>query len=182
MRDWDIDESFKPVHIGIVVAFILSIVAFYVIEITIGSTLTGFYIWIMIAILIITGILFPLLNQQDNRLDNTHMGYNQKPVDRPFFWFGSSEYNRYRIDEGTLQGMSLGYNPHLDTLQELERKQRDSDCEVCGCEVHEHFTKSRDPFYIIEDRKIYRIFGIPVREKILGWETYCSEHKPKNFK
>jgi hypothetical protein len=182
MREWNADESFKSVHIGIVVAFVLSIGLFFVIEITVSSTVTGFLIWVFIAFLIILGTIFPLLKRQSNRLKSTHKGYNQNPIDRDFFWFGSSEYNRYRIDDGVMQGMTIGYDPHLESLDRLERKQRESKCEVCRDSVYEAFDPNSDSFYVVENRKVYRFFGIPIREKVLGWDAYCSEHKPKEFK
>lgn len=182
MRDWNLEDSFKPINIGIVVALVLSLASFYFIQFFTESNIATFYLWIFVAFLIISGILFPLSKRQDRRLNNTNKGYNQKPNERPFFLFGSREYNRYRIDEGVLQFMTMGYNPHRERLDKLERKQRDSNCEVCDEEVHEYFAPHTDPFYVIEDRKVYRVFGIPYKEKIVDWKSYCSEHKPENFK
>lgn len=181
MREWDLEESFKPVYVGIGVALILGTASFFVIDLVLSSTLYAFYAWFLVAFLIIGGTLYPLLQRQDRRLTNTHKGYNQKPVDRPFFWFGSAEYNRYRIDEGVMQGMTMGYDPHRKKLDELEREQRDGHCEVCGDDVHEQFAPHCDPFYAVESRKVYRVFGVPFREKIVDWNVYCSEHKPVEF-
>jgi len=182
MRNWNLEESFKPIKIGIIATLILGTSSFFLIDLFVSSILYAFYLWFFLLILIMSGTLFPLARRQDRQMTNTHKGYNQKPVERPFFWFGSEVYNRYRIDEGVLQSMTIGGDLHRDKLDELERKQRDSECNVCGEKVHVQFAPHCDPFYVIENRKVSRILGIPFREKILDWKTYCSEHKPENFK
>lgn len=181
MREWNLEESFKPVYVGIGVSLILGTASFFAIDLVLSSTLYAFYVWIMVSFFMIGGTLYPLLRRQDRRLTSTHKGYNQKPVDRPFFLFGSAEYNRYRIDEGVMQSMVVGYDPHRQKLDKLERKQRDGQCKVCGDDVHEQFAPNSDPFYAVESRRVYRVFGVPLRERIVDWDVYCSKHKPVKF-
>lgn len=180
-RDWDLDESFKPIHIGIVACLGLAFLAFIIIDFLISSAILVFYTWVAVSAFLVFGILYPLLRRQDKQLTSTHKGYNQKPAERPYFWFGTVEYNRYRIDEGVMQPATMGRDPYRDKLDRLEREQRESNCEVCKEEVHEKFAPHSDPFYVVENRKLYRFIGIPYKEKILNWKAYCSEHKPEDF-
>ena len=180
-RDWDLDNSFRPIHIGIVVALTLGVASFYVVSVFVTPPLAAFYLWILVAFVVMGSIIWPLAKRQSRRLTATYKGYNQQPEERPFFWFGSAEYNRYRIDKGIMQSMTMGFDPHRRKLDELEREQREGKCEVCHEDVYDTLSPMGDEFYVVEDRRVYRVFGIPVREKICGWKTYCSQHKPNSF-
>ena len=180
-RDWDLDESFRPIYIGTVVALTFGVASFYVVSAFVTPPLAAFYLSMLVALVVVGSIIWPLAKRQSRRLTATHKGYNQQPAERPFFWFGSAEYNRYRIDEGVMQGMRRGLDPHADKLDKLEREQREGACEVCHEDVYGMPSPMGDEFYVVEDRRVYRVFGIPVREKICGWKTYCSQHKPNSF-
>ena len=180
VRDWELDESVRPFYIGIVVALTLGVASFYVISAFV-TPLAAFYLWMLVVFVVMWSIIWPLAKRQSRRLTATYKGYNQQPEERPFFWFGSAEYNRYRIDKGIMQSMTMGFDPHRRKLDELEREQREGKCEVCHEDVYGMPSPMGDEFYVVEDRRVYRVFGIPVREKICGWKTYCSQHKPNSF-
>lgn len=137
------------------------------------------YVWLPI-LLFGSGIfVYLIVRREDRKLTNTIMGYNRNPVNRPFFLFGSSEYERYRIDDNPVSLVVV--DSYYNKLMDLERKQRsNSKCKNCGTEFESDPLDS-DTFYVVEYRKLYRIFGIPIRDKVLDWDTYCYEHRPDNF-
>lgn len=172
-RDWNVQRSFRRfVYPAIAAYFVITFVAVNVLT---ADPVAQFYALFPIGLL--TGIVLLGLatKTQKRQMAEAHAGYNVQDGSKPFFLFGKREYTRYRVDTGSLQGMTAGYSPYKDKLDRIEQEQREMQCEVCADEI------GWDGGYFVETRALYRVFGIPIREKILETDAYCGAHKPRDF-
>lgn len=143
------------------------------------------YLEILLGMVIMGPIIFYFGGRMSTKMNMAHQGYDVDwSPDREKI-IGTDTYHILRADPGHLQGMIMGFNGNpfatsKRTLQDLESKQReDAECDECGTELFEGRALDQTGAYFVEERKRYWIFGVPIREKVLGWDTYCAAHKPE---
>jgi len=175
-RDFDVQKSFKKWVIpSIVLYFIVCGGIFGVLSVFL-SPLTTFYAVFPICILFGFPIIWGAAVKQHHAMEASHHGYNVLEQEtRPLFFFGTQSFKKYRKDTGGFQPTRIGFDPYTDKLADREQRQRKMDCETCGKEPHVNGG------YFIEHRKVTRVLGLPVRERITKTDAYCSEHEPCDF-
>lgn len=173
---------------GIGVSLLLLIPILTVLYYTVSSTAEFFILQLLVSSLIMGPVIFYFAGQERTKMNMGFKGYDVRmmsPENRTVF--GSDEYEILRADPGNFQGSTIGINQNpftvsKHTLDRIENKQRDrAKCELCQSALFGHSTIESEGGYFVEKRKRYWIFGLPIREKILGWESYCSEHKPHSM-
>lgn len=172
-RDWDVEKSFKQFVFPAIAAYFLFTLGSYAL-LDVGP-LEGFYAIVVIGFFAGLATFGLAVRAQRRQMADANVGYNVQDGGKPLFLFGKREYTRYRVDRGGMRAAGGGYTPYRDTLEDIRREQRKERCEVCADEI------GRSGGYFVETRYLYRIFGYPVREKIIDFDAYCANHKPKDF-
>lgn len=174
-REFDVWKSFLQFVFPAIGAYFVVVGVF----VTYARQITGpaetFQLVIPVG-LVVGGVFLGLATRiQQRQMQESFMGYNVQDGSKPWFILGRREYTRYRIDNGTGQGMAKRPNRRRNRLQARERQQREMDCCVCQTTI------GRCGGYFVETRHIYRVFGLIVWETILETDAYCPEHKPPEF-
>lgn len=174
-RDYDVTQGIRRrVYPAIGVYFVLAMGCYELVR-RFMSPEDMFGVLLPMAGILAFVIVGGAIRSQQRQMSQTHIGYAAQDRPRPLFLIGSREYTRYRVDDGHYQGITRGGTGYFDRLQEREREQRKMDCDVC------HDTIGHNGGYFVETRRLYRIFGLPIWEKIVTVEAYCTRHKPRDF-
>jgi hypothetical protein len=129
-------------------------------------------------------IIFYYNGRNTTKMNMAHHGYNVNWNLQRQRFFGWETYHILRADPGTLQAAIIGFNNNpfsvsKQQIQRIESKQRENaTCEICQQELFEQQALERDGAYFIEKRKRLWLFGLPIKEKIINWDSYCPQHKP----
>jgi len=133
-------------------------------------------------------IIFYYNGRNTTKMNMAHHGYNVNWDPQTKKLFGRDTYHIIRADPGTLQAAIIGFNNNpfavsKHQIQKIESKQRENaTCEICQQELFEQRALDQDGAYFVEKRRRLWLFGLPIKEKILNWDSYCPEHKPKQHK
>lgn len=130
-------------------------------------------------------IIFYYMGRMQTKMNKAHQGYDVDWRPDRERWFGTDTYYVLRADPGIMQGMSMSLGGNLigtskHTLKDLESEQRNgATCDVCGRDdMFDGLSISNDGAYFVEERERTWLFGVPVSESVVGWDTYCPEHRP----
>jgi len=135
-RDYDVGQSFSKIMNPAIVAYFVVCMGLAGVASMFLPPLATFYSIFLICILFGAPIIFGAAKKQDNQMEASHHGYNvQDKETRPFFWFGSTEFKKYRKDTGGFSGMRIGHDPFADKLDDRRDRQREMNCETCGEEI-----------------------------------------------
>jgi len=186
-RDFDAGEQTQRHMLkGIIISLLgvltpLAAVAYF----TSTNPLALLYLELLLGMVVMGPIIFYFMGRNDTKMNMAHHGYNIDWEPQRQKFFGRDTYHILRADPGTGQAAIIGFNHNPFSvskrqIQKIEKKQRDdAECEICRHTLFEKRMLDTDGAYFVEERKRYWIFGVPIKEKILGWDAYCPEHKPK---
>lgn len=174
-REFDLQRAVRRFMYPAVVAYFATILG---VLFVIPKTATALDVIVgMLAIGFLLGVAFLGVAARTLEIQraDSFVGYNIQDGSKPLFAFGTREYTRYRIDDGTRGNLSRVYPPYRENLTARTQRQRELECAVCGNTI------GLDGGYFVESRTIRRVFGIPVGETIRETDAYCAEHKPDEF-
>lgn len=140
----------------------------HLVDVLAGSMAIGFIVGV--------GVLGLATRTIRRQSDASDMGYNAQQGTKPLFVLGRREYERYRVDDGSSEAEVDAQSAFRDALAYRVRAQRGMECRVCQTTI------GRDGGYFVEHRTLWRICGVPVRERIQETEAYCAAHKPDGFR
>lgn len=187
-REFDVE---KQANRHITKAIVLSLIGVLTPLIVVYQTqpqmpvLAFFLLELLLCMTIMGPIIFYYMGRNDTKMNMSQSGYNIDWKPERERWFGYDTYSILRADPGHLGGAIIGFNnnPFVVSkrqLQKIHKKQREeATCEICQHDMFEKRAFDRDGGYFVEKRKRLWVFGVPIKEKIVGWDAYCSEHKPK---
>lgn len=189
-RDFDAGkQAQKHINKSLIISFIcvlLPLGIVYSIGIQTGMSSFAFLlIGLFLCMFIMGPVIFYYNGRNDTKMNMAHQGYNIEWQPNREKLFGYDAYHILRADPGRLQSAIIGFNTNpfsvsSRTLQTIEKEQREgATCKVCSNSLFEKRAFDREGAYFVEKRKRLWLFGCPVKEKIIEWDTYCPQHKPK---
>lgn len=186
-REFDATKQAKRYTTKAIIVSILAVLTPLVLlgKFTTTPALILLYLEIILAILVMGPIMFYFLGRNQTKMNMAHQGYDINWTSNREQIFGTDTHHIIRADPGNGQAAIVGLNNNpfsvsKRTLQKIEKKQReDSQCETCGNQMFTERIFDEEGGYFVEERKRYWMFGLPIKEKIIGWDSYCPEHKPK---